>query len=141
MSRLTIQLIAAVVSNCSSATGDVMVDAAKAREDVQKILDEDASDLRSALERLERNFALRLAGKPVRDVAETKAEVERALGRSVVIRETNCFGPGSPYAQSDDDQHTDHMVNLMADRRAEHDFTVSVENAAEEDAEEKGTTL
>lgn len=35
--------------------------------------------LRSALERLERNFDLLLRGKPVRDVDETKAEVRSAL--------------------------------------------------------------
>jgi Lar family restriction alleviation protein len=35
--------------------------------------------LRSALERLDRNFDLLLAGKPVRDVAETKAETRTAL--------------------------------------------------------------
>lgn len=35
--------------------------------------------LRSALERVSRNFDLLLAGKPVRDVAETKAEVRAAL--------------------------------------------------------------
>ena len=34
-----------------------------------------------ALERLERNFDLLLAGKPVRDVEETKAEVRRVLSR------------------------------------------------------------
>jgi hypothetical protein len=35
--------------------------------------------LRSALERLDHNFDLLLARKPVRDVAETKAEVNAAL--------------------------------------------------------------
>lgn len=40
--------------------------------------------LRSALARLDRNFDLMLAGKPVRDVAETKAEVRNALEASNV---------------------------------------------------------
>lgn len=40
------------------------------------------ASLRSALERLERNFNLLLRGKPVRDVAETKAEVNAALNRT-----------------------------------------------------------
>ena len=35
--------------------------------------------LKDALERLDRNFDLLLAGKPVRDVAETKAETRAAL--------------------------------------------------------------
>ena len=35
--------------------------------------------LEDALERLDRNFDLLLAGKPVRDVAETKAETRAAL--------------------------------------------------------------
>jgi hypothetical protein len=42
-------------------------------------------DLRSALERLDRNFDLLLAGKPVRDVAETKAETRAALSRPLDI--------------------------------------------------------
>lgn len=41
-----------------------------------------APDLYSALERLQRNFALLLSGKPVRDVAETEAEVNAALRKA-----------------------------------------------------------
>lgn len=37
--------------------------------------------LRDALGRISRNFDLLLAGKPVRDVAETKAEVAAALAK------------------------------------------------------------
>jgi hypothetical protein len=40
--------------------------------------------LRSALGRLDRNFDLLLAGKPVHDVAETKAETRAALSRPLV---------------------------------------------------------
>ena len=38
--------------------------------------------LTSALERLDRNFKLLLARKPVRDVAETQAEVDHALSHT-----------------------------------------------------------
>ena len=38
-----------------------------------------ADELAEALERLSYNFDLILAGKPVRDVAETKAEVNAAI--------------------------------------------------------------
>ncbi len=40
--------------------------------------------MRSALERLAHNFDLMLAGKPVRDVAETRAEVAAALSSPIV---------------------------------------------------------
>jgi hypothetical protein len=54
-------------------------------------------DLRSALERLDRNFDLLLAGKPVRDVAETKAETRAALSRpDSVIASTLVSGKNKP---------------------------------------------
>lgn len=42
--------------------------------------------MRSALERLHWNFKLMLSGKPVRDVAETLAEVEAALAAAPVAQ-------------------------------------------------------
>jgi len=41
-----------------------------------------APELLEALERLHRNFHLMLAGRPVRDVAETDAEVRAAISKA-----------------------------------------------------------
>ncbi len=60
----------------------------------KNLKDDEVAALRNALERIDRNFWLLLEGKPVRDVAETKAEVQRALAmRDSVLLENRGESP------------------------------------------------